>query len=285
VPAHPADRNPTNFVMSGEEFVAYSSAWRHCELWPISPNPIPVNYAARAGYLWRKGGGYSVSTHYPTPLPPLVWVSSNAPVASTFGVNDGPWTTNYPGTAVSAMPTNYALGVSLTLTLNITPSSDISAYAVEDRPPHGWTVSQVSHEGRFNPATGVVRWGVFVDNTNRVLSYVATPNSTNAPATATFAGVVSFDGINAPITGQRRAYRNTSQVPARLESVKLLSDGNRLLTFSGEPGTCYTLEGSGDLAEWQPIEVLLNNDGVLQYIDLQTNGTQRFYRALPATEP
>ena len=284
-PPHPADKNPTNFVMTLSEVTAYSTAWRRCERWLISPNPVPVSYVSRAGYLYVKGSDYRISTAYPTPFPPMLWVSTNETTVSPTlnSTNEVPWSANYPGlgTAVSAMPTNYNVGVPFTVSIAVTPNSGVSAYAVEERVPYGWVVTNVSSDGVFCPATMKVRWGAFLDNTARTLSYTITPAATNAPSVVEFAGVASFDGINGPITGQRRTTRTTTLQPAQLQSVKTLDDGNRLLTFIGQAGIAYTLEASSNFGDWQPIEELLNNDGVLQYIDLATNNVIRFYRAVP----
>ena len=283
-PAHPADRSGTNFIMSVEEVNAYSQAWRKNERWAISPNPIPVNYVTRAGFVYASGGGYALSTNYPTPFPPLLWVSTNATTPVEVPSNSGTigWTTNRMGTAVSSIPTNYAIGVPMTVTIQVTPSTSVFAHALEERPPIGWIVTNISHDGVYNRETGQIRWGLFLTNTNRLLSYDVIPTSANAPASAYFSGVASFDGINVPITGQRQTRRTTTSQPAKLESVKILSDGNRLLTFTGEAGVGYVLEATTNFVDWVNIEALLNNDGVLQYIDLSTNEDQRFYRAVPA---
>jgi len=54
---HPADTNK-DWQISLEEFNAYNTAWRQSETWPDSLNPIPGEYVARAGYLYKKGNCY-----------------------------------------------------------------------------------------------------------------------------------------------------------------------------------------------------------------------------------
>lgn len=75
------------------------------------------------------------------------------------------------------------------------------AYAVQDRPPRGWTVSRISHEGVFDSVNGLVKFGPFTDGADRALSYVATP--AKGVVRGEFNGEASADGKNFVITGDR----------------------------------------------------------------------------------
>ncbi|MDB6029018.1 MAG: hypothetical protein JWM68_5241, partial [Verrucomicrobiales bacterium] len=176
----------------------------------------------------------------------------------------------------------YFSNVTFTVSISITPAAACSAYAVEDRPPEGWIVSNVSGGGFFCPILKKVKWGLFLDNQVRTLTYQVTP-ATNLSTAVGFSGVASFDGINVPITGRRYAYLNTGTVPpAKLQSIITSPTGDRIITFFGQPGIVYRLEGSADLTEWVTMEGMLNNDGVLYYTDpASTNFVNRFYRAVP----
>ena len=280
-PTHPADNNPTNFFISESELASYVAAWKRCERWPISPNPIPISYVTRAGYLFASGGSYTLSTNFPTPFPPLLWVPLNS---SNTVSGEPPWRTNGAGSAVSALPTNYFPGVPFTVTIAVTPGSNTLAYALEDRPPEGWAVTNVSDGGAFCPVTHKIRWGLFLDNAPRTITYQVTPQTNFTTKTAYFYGVASFNGINVPITGERstRYTSATLAEPPRLKSVDVISTGERLMTFQGAPGVCYTIEISPNFIDWTPLEQLLNNDGALQYIDTaDSNSEQRFYRVKP----
>jgi hypothetical protein len=59
---HPADTN-ADFFISSAEYSAYAAAWKAGQVWTNGPNPgpnpIPANYATRAGYLMTNGGTYT----------------------------------------------------------------------------------------------------------------------------------------------------------------------------------------------------------------------------------
>jgi hypothetical protein len=287
-PPHPADNNPTDFVIAENELSAYVAAWKRCERWTIAPNPIPINYVTRAGFLFSAGGDYTFSTHFPTPYPPLLWVSTD--LVETIGTNttasgEIPWSINGPGSAICSMPTNYFPGVPFTVTIAITPGSNTLAYALEERPPEGWAITNISDAGVFCPITGKIRWGLFLTNTPLTVSYQVTPRTNATSSLATFAGVASFNGLNVPIIGQRtvRYSAATTGPAAKLQSITTTPTGDRLMTFLGEAGVEYNIEASSNFIDWTPLESLLNNDGVLQYIDVAGEQLeQRYYRVVPA---
>ena len=55
---HPADLN-SNWVLEPEEFAAYATAWTNKTTWTRAPNPIPIDYVTRAGFLKESGGAYT----------------------------------------------------------------------------------------------------------------------------------------------------------------------------------------------------------------------------------
>lgn len=207
VPPHPADRNPADFVMTVEEAGAYCEAWKRA-LPGTSPvfntagsgDALSVSYVARAGYLSQGSGSYTVSTNYPTPVAPMVWVTNTAAGYTPLYASTG------YGTAVCAMPTNYIPGRPFSVTITVTPAAGVAAYAVEERVPAGWSVSNVSDAGVFSATAASVKWGLFLDSLPATVSYDVTPG-TNTAAYGAFSGVTSFDGVNTPITGVRKTYR------------------------------------------------------------------------------
>ena len=54
---HPADTN-ANWVIEANEFNAYAAAWTNRAAWPSGPNPVPMDYVTRAGYLLEDGATY-----------------------------------------------------------------------------------------------------------------------------------------------------------------------------------------------------------------------------------
>ena len=302
-PAHPADNNPTNLVLEQAELAAYNTAWSTTEQFPVPPNPIPISYLTRAGFLYALGGSYTFSLASPTPSAPLLWVSTNLPPAAAGSPNsiEQPWsaTNSATGLAVSSMPSNYTPGVAMTVSIAVTPGTQTLAYAVQDRPPKGWTVANISGGGVYCPLTAVVKWGLFGDNSPRTLTYDVTPAaaSSNATSAASFAGVASFNGIDTPVAGQRYARYAAAAGIRTLDALAPVAMGLQevaaappppasLFTFPGDAGSLYTIEATQDLnGEWSPLDTLLNNDGTLMYIDPEFGSlVMRFYRATPAQD-
>jgi hypothetical protein len=54
---HPADTNK-DWKIEAFEFEAYDNAWKNGAEWPGGPNPIPVSFVTRAGYIYVQGGFY-----------------------------------------------------------------------------------------------------------------------------------------------------------------------------------------------------------------------------------
>ena len=205
VPPHPADATPADWNMTLAEAGAYADAWLHSTV-PGGANApsgsTALGYVARAGYLWRHGGAYTLSTNAPTPLPPMVWVTDPTEPAAPLYASAG------YGTAVASMPTNYVPGTPFTVRLAIAPASTTSVFAIEEHLPAGWSASNVSDAGVVVDRS-TVRWGLFVDGQPCVVSYDVTP-ATNTTASATygsFCGIVSFDGVNVTVSGMRRTMR------------------------------------------------------------------------------
>jgi hypothetical protein len=84
-----------------------------------------------------------------------------------------------------------------------TPPAHVQTYAVEDQPPAGWAVDNITHGGVFDPATGKVKFGPFYDAEPRTLRYDVFP----PPGTLgvfTFAGQAAADGVTTPIGGDQQ---------------------------------------------------------------------------------
>ena len=194
---HPADLAPADMRLAIAEVTAYGAGWRRGEPWPVPPVPIPMDYVTRAAFLWRGGECYTVDASVTNA--PLCWVNCDAPRGADFqsAVSQ---VSNLPG-ARRQMAHAFVPGEPLVITLSVSPAA-ARAYVVEEQSPPGWAVASISDGGELDAVNGTVKWGPFLDNTPRSLSYQATPPAT-ADRAVSFAGVASFDGTSRTITGVR----------------------------------------------------------------------------------
>jgi len=132
--------------------------------------------------------------------------------------------------------------------LHVEPAVLMQAVAVEDQPPSEWRVSEVSHDGVYDPVTGRVKFGPFFDHEPRILAYTAQAPP-GATGTFKFTGLGSADGVDSPIGGQQQivlaGYHPADREPQ----------------------------------DWQPvIEVPASDDWVEIDAAVGEGGTSRFYR-------
>jgi hypothetical protein len=279
---HPADNAPADNTITFGEVSAYSTAWKTGQGWPQAPNPIPIGYVARAGNLYLGGGGYvfdsSQATAAPTNAPS--WRATNSPL---WWANSVPATPPAAGnTVVRSVSAVYQPGTPLTVTNTVTCNTGVGAYAVEDQPPAGWQVSQISDGGVFDTVNQKVKWGLFMDGTSRTLSYTITPPA-GATGDAAFAGQGGFDGLLVAITGDAE----TGPPPAgTVASGGLVAGKAFQLKLKGTPGSSQNVESSTDLINWTPLATaVLDNNGLWDFTD--TNSThlrERFFRITPAAQ-
>ncbi len=184
---HPADVNK-DLLISMDEMTAYGAAWKKGTVWSIAPNPIPVDYVIRAATLWKKGGKYKIDCTAGTC--PLCWVS----VSKRSAFREG------ESSAVRDLPESYKAGEAFTVSVEVTPDSAVTAYGIEEQIPLGWTASEMNEGGSFDAAAFKVKFGPFITNQAKTLTYQVTP-LTDAKGAYTFGGTASFDGNNPQITG------------------------------------------------------------------------------------
>ena len=217
---HPADTS-LNFELSISEVTAYAAAWRSGQTWPVPPNPIPIEYPTNAGYLWRNGEVY----HYDaTKIPPSCWV----PGAATEGLsvkrslplkNRASFESQVAlnaGAATRDLPNCYTPSEATSISITVAPGQGTQAYAVEDSPPAGWTVSDINENGGWDDVKKKVKWGPFFDSNSRTLTYKVTPPS-DETGMKTFSGTASFDGTDVAITGDS-TFGGCSTAPITLQS-------------------------------------------------------------------
>ena len=267
---HPADLN-ADLQLNTPELAAYASAWQNGNAWPAGPNPIEVSFVTRAGFLVQRGGTYSVNA--PAKLP-LAWVSAGPAAQSRWATAEVTTTPTGKG-SWRFLPPKLAVGTPATVTIILNPGATDACHAVEEIPPAGWAVANVSHAGVYDAATGRVRWGLFTDQTSRTLTYDVTPTGALAP----FAGVASFDGTNAPIAGAFEPQIVPAIAEPEFAPVTRLPSGEMVLPLSTRYGTITVIEISDDLRLWTP--VWTNSPGNQLFRDLPINTPPgRYYRSV-----
>lgn len=270
---HPADNNPADNRISVDELTAYGAAWRRGTSWPVAPNPIPINYVTRAGLLWKGGEIYRFDPSIPNA--PLWWVNNSS--ARLMGLQNlrTPGSASQTNLVASVQPSRFVPGDPITVRISIQPRANVSAFAIEDGIPEGWSVANVTDDGTFDASSRKLRWGPFLDAQPRIVSYQVTPNQ-NSDADTRFVGEVSIDGASIVIPGARQL-RATS----RLDSVRRLPNGELSLKIRGKAGTEFRIETSNDLSHWIEVGRVSMTEGEM---DFQTpalvGAPQQFFRAV-----
>ena len=171
------------------------------------------------------------------------------------------------------MPSLFVPGEPLLVTVCVTPAG-ASAYAVEDQVPVGWSVSAISQGGELDAVNGKVKWGPFLDDTPRTLSYQAIPPAT-ASGTVSLGGVASFDG-----TSQATAGPSHLAETCRVGVAPPARPGEFQLTLRGRPGLRLVIEASSDLVTWTVLGEVTTGVSPVPFADpAPARFPQRFYRA------
>ena len=90
--------------------------------------------------------------------------------------------------------------VVFTVSIAIDPPSGTTVVGVEDTPPAGWSISNISNGGTWDIDLETVKWPIFMGSVPDSVTYDAV--SPEEPAGSyCFTGSVSFDGPDQPIGG------------------------------------------------------------------------------------
>ncbi len=172
------------------EMIGYACAWkRGCN--------DDLAGMGGAAYVWISGECYCWDTGEeqwsPSACPP-------DPIGCCTGRGDG-LARLVAGDAARELPAfvppNSWFGVAIT----ITPPPGVMVVALEDQPPAGWLVRNISDGGAWDEIHGKVKWGPFFDpNVPAGVTYELLPPP-GATGEYCFAGTVSFNGQNRPISG------------------------------------------------------------------------------------
>ena len=195
------------FFANGEN-IGQGSGYPNSELWQLAWNPAPGEYILHAKATDVEGN--STET---TPI--RITVGPGQPLA----------------TAHRHLPEFFTAGIPFEVQVTVHPSARSHAYALQDRPPSGWVVSDITHGGLFDPHTGLVKFGPFTDTDSRVLSYTLLPPD-NAEGEAFFSGELSADGHSFPIAGDSHLLSSPRPHPADLDPPDMRIAISELTTYA-----------------------------------------------------
>jgi unsaturated chondroitin disaccharide hydrolase len=190
-PLHSADLD-MDWCIVMDEITGYGACWKTGCTWPIGPNPIPIGYVTRAGYLWKSGECYHLDPNYCND-PPMCWQPNGGLSVLALAEDDFNEHTSY-----SFTPPHYAAASPFIVYIEVTPDPSTQAYAVEDTPPSSWIASNINEGGIWDAVNEKVKWGPFFDSNRRLLHYEVTPASGDS-GIKTLSGTASFDGTDEPI--------------------------------------------------------------------------------------
>ncbi|HUS35617.1 MAG TPA: Ig-like domain-containing protein, partial [Verrucomicrobiae bacterium] len=263
---HPADTNQ-DFRIVLSEVTGYAAAWKAGHSWPTGPVPIPLNYVTRAHHIWQRGETYRFDPA--AGAAPACWVTTSGGAGASLAA---------VGVATRSMFGDMRADAVTQVRVSAAPPTGSSGFAVEERPPYGWTISNISHEGIFDAVAGVIRWGVFSDGVARTLSYSATPPPA-VSSVGVFAGQLSFDG-KLLLIGADSRFENSVSIdgvaPVQI-NCEPAPTGFKL-NITGPSGQTGVIESSTDFSDWTEVKSIFIPNGAVEFTDESPASERRFYR-------
>ena len=99
------------------------------------------------------------------------------------------------------LPDSVGPSETVSVSISLVPPGGTAVAGLEDRPPIGWTVSNISDSGSFDVGSQSVKWGPFFDpSIPASVSYDVTTPVVHS-GSACFQGTASFDGNDVTISG------------------------------------------------------------------------------------
>ena len=156
-----------------------SNLWQFATANQVFSSPVinlngSVYFGSRDGYLYEMRG-----TNQPSASPWPMFRSNTRRTASGF--------------VRRLLPTGYSPGRTLLVSLQVSPPATTTAYSVEDQPPAGWSIGEISDNGLFDNTNLRVKFGPFFDNGPRTLIYEVSPPLSQTGGVR-FLGSSSADG-------------------------------------------------------------------------------------------
>ena len=107
----------------------------------------------------------------------------------------------YAQGATRHLPIGYVGGVSHTVSIDLNTKGESTTAGIEDMPPTGWAVFNISNGGVWDASNDKVKWGpFFAPSIPAAVTYDVTPPS-DENGERCFSGTISLDGINEPVIG------------------------------------------------------------------------------------
>ncbi len=100
---------------------------------------------------------------------------------------------------------------------------------------------------------------------------------TNAQSATAGNYSVAIINVAGQATSSNALLTVTQPTPPRIDSISLAPDGKIQLQASGVPGL-YSVEAATNLLDWVEAAHITNTGSMFQYLDSETNVTQRYYR-------
>ncbi len=246
---HPADLN-SNWRVVIDEMTAYGAAWKRGEIWTLPPNPIPIDFVTRGGFLWRAGEAY----HRIAGDCPLCWVPG-APGGPSLQYGD-----REAGRASTLQARVRRVPRSATWQVTITarPAASTLVWAAEDSLPPGWVPLEASDGAGWDPQSRTLRWGPFFDAGRRLLTYTMTPVG---GASGSLVGRGSVDGHHILVRGARQV--RVGRLPTALD---FTGDGYADLALVDPVSGAWFIPGLDDVPGpdapgWTPVPADFDGDG------------------------
>ena len=265
---HPADSNQDGRIVIGE-VTAYGSAWKRGDTWPTEPNPIPIGYLTRAGALWKGGEAYVKDAS--VAQPPLWWVNSasNSRTLSVYA----------PGMEQNLAQRDILESV---VRIDVQPNAVNQVYAVSENLPEGFVPVRISHDGIFDQKARQVRWGPFLDQEPRSLSYELATRG-EPLSVASIQGIASFDGQDVMIQAAMGAPRAGMGQPSL--SIRMGENGELHIAVEGNFKGDYVVESSDSLTDSHWSEVgLVPSEGAVWTTETSHGNSRAFYRIRKVTD-
>ncbi len=200
---HPGDTN-RNWTLTIDEVTAYAACWKTGCTWSIPPNPIPIAYMTREGFLWKTGEMYHRD-------PTQVCDAEQADCFQPGALPAPPQATMRAASDARPPQKGNASRVilhekgssSYRVRVKAVPASETRAWAVEETSPLGWRIEEISDGGALDATSRRARWGPFFDTQARTLTYTVIANRTSRAIPGSIAGLISADGCNIKVQGDR----------------------------------------------------------------------------------